>query len=43
MYITGSVPGIFIMEQMMEHVARKLNKDPLEIKSLNLYKQGQVR
>ena len=30
------------MEQMMEHVARTLNKDPLSVKSLNLYKTGQV-
>ena len=42
-YITGSVPAIYIMEQMMEHVARKLNKDPMAVKTLNLYKQGQVR
>ena len=26
----------------MEHVARKLNKDPIAVKTLNLYKQGQV-
>ena len=26
----------------MEHVARKLNKDPAIVKSLNFYKQGQV-
>ena len=30
------------MEQMIEHVARTLNKDPLVVKSLNFYKQGQV-
>ena len=26
----------------MEHVARTLNKDPVAIKTLNFYKQGQV-
>ena len=27
----------------MEHVARTLNKDPVAVKTLNLYKQGQVK
>lgn len=34
------MPVICIAEQVMEHVAAYLNKDPLEIRMLNLYKQG---
>ena len=40
--IVGSLPGIFIIEQMMEHVARTLSLDPIVVKTQNLYKQGQV-
>ena len=39
----GSVPFIFIMESIMEHVAKSLGKDPLEVRKLNLYQKGQVR
>ena len=43
LFITAaSLPAIFAMEHMMEHVARTLNKDPLAVKTLNLYQQGQV-
>ena len=40
--VLGSLPAIFFMEQMMEHIARTLNKDAATIKALNFYKQGQV-
>ena len=36
------MPLIFIMESMIEHVAKSLGKDPLEVRKLNLYTQGQV-
>ena len=39
----GSVPFIFIMESIIEHVAKSLGKDPLEVRKLNLYTKGQVR
>lgn len=38
----GTVPGIFISESMMDHLARSLSKDVEEVKKANLYKQGQV-
>lgn len=38
----GSLPAQFIMEYMMEHVAKELNKDPTEIRKANFYQQGQV-
>ncbi|XP_041366429.1 xanthine dehydrogenase-like [Gigantopelta aegis] len=37
----GSCPAVFIMESMMEHIAKCLDKDPLEIRKLNLYQKGQ--
>ncbi|XP_005106600.1 xanthine dehydrogenase 1 isoform X2 [Aplysia californica] len=37
----GSVPAIFIMESIMEHVAKALNKDPLDVRKENLYVKGQ--
>ena len=30
------------MDTVMEHIAKELGKDPLEIKRLNFYKQGDV-
>ena len=33
---------VFIMESIMEHVAKVLRKSPEEIKFMNLYQQGQV-
>ena len=38
----GTAPGIFIMEAMIDHVARSLNMDDGVVKRANLYKQGQV-
>lgn len=38
----GSVPAQFIMESIMEHVAKSLNKDPSEVRKLNLYQKGQT-
>lgn len=38
----GSTPGIFIMETIMEHVAKELVMDPTAIRTLNLYNQGQT-
>ena len=39
----GSVPAQFIIESIMEHVAKSLNKDPTDVRTVNLFKQGQVR
>ena len=39
---TGSVPAIFIMESIMDHVARTLDMDVDTVKKMNLYKQGDV-
>ncbi|XP_071116536.1 uncharacterized protein [Haliotis cracherodii] len=38
----GSCPAIFIMEAMMEHVAKVFHKDPLEFRKLNLFDKGQA-
>ncbi|XP_073232045.1 xanthine dehydrogenase/oxidase-like [Porites lutea] len=38
----GSSQAVFIMESIMEHVAKTLNKTPEEVRELNLYKNGQV-
>lgn len=37
----STLPGIFVMEQMMEHAAVELNMDSTFLKRLNLYKSGQ--
>ncbi|XP_046559709.1 xanthine dehydrogenase-like isoform X1 [Haliotis rubra] len=37
----GSTPSIFIMEAMMDHVAKVLNMDPLEFRKINLFTKGQ--
>ncbi|XP_063399739.1 xanthine dehydrogenase/oxidase-like [Mytilus trossulus] len=37
----GSTPGIFVMESIMEHVAKELNLDPTYLRTVNLYKKGQ--
>ncbi|XP_046360648.2 indole-3-acetaldehyde oxidase-like isoform X2 [Haliotis rufescens] len=37
----GSCPAIFIMETMMDHVAKVLNQDQLEFRKLNLFNKGQ--
>ena len=36
------MPAQFIMESIMEHVAKALNLDPTEVRTLNLYEKGQV-
>ncbi|XP_052067277.1 uncharacterized protein LOC127706661 [Mytilus californianus] len=38
----GSTPGIFIMESIMEHVAKELQLDPTDVRVLNLYQKGQT-
>ncbi|KAK3581553.1 hypothetical protein CHS0354_031893 [Potamilus streckersoni] len=38
----GSLPGIFIIETIMEHISKSLNKDPTDIRVKNLYQQGQI-
>lgn len=43
LYSTGSTPGIFIMESIMEHIAKELQLDPTDVRVLNLYQKGQVR
>ena len=30
------------MDTVMEHIAKEIGKDPLEVKRLNFYKQGDV-
>ena len=32
-----------MIESMMEHVAKALNKDPSEVRKINFYTKGQVR
>ena len=36
------MPAIFMMESMMDHVAKALGMDTEAVKKMNLYKQGQV-
>ena len=40
--IPGSLPAIFIMESLMEQVAKSINKDATDIRLMNMYTQGQV-
>ncbi|XP_020903902.1 xanthine dehydrogenase isoform X2 [Exaiptasia diaphana] len=37
----SSIQAIFIMETILEHVAKALNKTPEEVRQVNLYKKGQ--
>ncbi|ESO95691.1 hypothetical protein LOTGIDRAFT_231915 [Lottia gigantea] len=37
----GSAPAMFIIETIMEHVAKTLKQDPLELRRVNLYQKGQ--
>lgn len=32
----------FMIETVMEHIAKALNKDPTEIRKINFYQKGQV-
>lgn len=41
-HLSGSLPAIFIMEAIMEHVAKSINKDPLDIRMMNMYTDTQV-
>ena len=38
----GKGPAIFIMESMIDHLARSLNLDVEDVKKVNLYRIGQV-
>ncbi|XP_052797561.1 xanthine dehydrogenase/oxidase-like isoform X2 [Mya arenaria] len=38
----GSLPAIFIMETIMEHVAKTVDKDPTDVRILNLFSNGAV-
>ncbi len=42
MYAIGTLPGIFIMESMIDHVARSQGLNVEGVKQANLYKQGMV-
>ena len=39
----GSLPAIFIMESLMEQVAKSIDKDATDIRLMNMYTQGQVK
>uniref|UniRef100_A0A8C4QXE0 Aldehyde oxidase n=1 Tax=Eptatretus burgeri TaxID=7764 RepID=A0A8C4QXE0_EPTBU len=38
----GSLPVIFVMENIIEHIARELRKDPVEVQRQNLYRKGDI-
>ncbi|HTY08600.1 MAG TPA: xanthine dehydrogenase molybdopterin binding subunit [Candidatus Edwardsbacteria bacterium] len=38
----GAPQGIFVIERVMERIARVLGKDPLEIRALNAYRHDQL-
>ncbi|MDI6740767.1 MAG: xanthine dehydrogenase molybdopterin binding subunit, partial [Candidatus Edwardsbacteria bacterium] len=38
----GAPQGIFVIERVMERIARALDKDPLEIRKLNAYRDGEL-
>ena len=38
----GSVPAALLIETIMEHVAKAVDKHPMHVKELNLYEKGQV-
>ena len=40
--LLGSFPAVFIMETIIDQVARTLNVDVDTVKKMNLYKDGQV-
>ena len=39
----GSVPAAFMVESIMEHISKAINKHPIIVKELNLYQPHQVR
>ena len=39
---SGYLPSIFIMESIMDHLAKSLNMEPGKLKETNMYKQGDV-
>ena len=39
----GCMQAIFIIDTIMDHIARELGKDPAAVRGLNLYQKGQVR
>ena len=41
--MVGTLPGIFIMESLVDYVAKSLNLNVEQVKLANLYQQGQVR
>ena len=41
-FCQASAQAVFIMETMMEHVAKALKKSPEDVKKANLYQNGQV-
>ena len=41
-FFAGSVPAMFIIENILEHVAKELALAPAEVRVKNLYKTGQV-
>ena len=40
---SGSSQAVFIIESIMEHVAKALKKTPEEVRKVNLYQNGQVQ
>ncbi|KAK7099077.1 hypothetical protein V1264_003269 [Littorina saxatilis] len=38
----GSVPAQFIIETIMEHIAKSLKMDPVQVRMANMYEKGQV-
>lgn len=43
MLCAGSLQAQFIMNTILEHVAKELNKDNTEVRKVNLYQKGDVR
>ena len=41
--LAGTCPGIFIMESMIDLVAKTLGLDPDTVRRANLYKKDQVQ
>lgn len=37
-----ALPSEFMIETVLEHIAKSLNKDPTEVRKLNFYQKGQV-